>query len=88
VVTDVSVLPGYRLHVTFVDGTAGEVDASALILAPNAGVFAPLRDPDLFAEARVTHGVVTWPGDLDLAPDAMHDEIEANGFWKLEPFPG
>ena len=86
VVTDVRVLPGYRFHVTFVDGTAGEVDASALILAPNAGVFTPLRDPTLFAQARVTDGVVTWPGDLDLAPDAMYDEIRANGSWKLEPF--
>lgn len=22
-----------------------------------------------------------WPGELDLAPDAMYDEIKANGHW-------
>jgi hypothetical protein len=28
-------------------------------------------------------GVVTWPGELDLAPDAMHDELQKNGGWLL-----
>jgi hypothetical protein len=36
-------------------------------------------------EARVTDGVVTWPGDLDLVPDAMYDEIRAHGRWDIEP---
>lgn len=31
VVVDVRVLPNYRLHVRFVDGTEGEVDASRLL---------------------------------------------------------
>ena len=31
----------------------------------------------------VEHGAVTWPGELDLAPDAMYREIKKNGFWKL-----
>jgi CubicO group peptidase (beta-lactamase class C family) len=86
VVTQVSVLPGYRLLVEFVDGTKGEVDASRQILAPSAGVFAALRDPLRFAEAYVDDGAVTWPGELDLAPDAMYDEIRKRGFWVLEPF--
>jgi hypothetical protein len=28
-------------------------------------------------------GEVEMPGELDLAPDAMHDEIEKSGVWKL-----
>jgi hypothetical protein len=24
-------------------------------------------------------GAVTWPNGVDLAPDAMHDDIERNG---------
>jgi len=24
-------------------------------------------------------GALTWPGDLDLAPDAMHEEISRTG---------
>lgn len=85
-VTHVKVLPGYRLLVEFVDGTKGEVDASRLILAPSAGVFTVLRDPARFAEARADDGVVTWPGVLDLAPDAMYNEIKEHGHWVVDPF--
>ena len=87
VVEAVRALPDYRLHVRFIDGTEGEVDASRLLLSDTAGVFAPLRDPARFAEVRVDDGVVTWPGDLDIAPDAMYEEIRRNGRWVLPPFP-
>jgi hypothetical protein len=44
-------------------------------------VFAALRDPALFAQVRVECGVVTWPGGLGLAPDAMHEAIRQRGEW-------
>jgi hypothetical protein len=44
-------------------------------------VFAALRDEDLFCQARIVLGAVTWPGDLDLAPDAMHRAIKEHGTW-------
>ena len=83
-VTDVRPLPDYRLVVLFVDGTAGEVDVSKLILSVDAGVFAALRDPTVFAQVYVHLGAVTWPGDIDLAPDAMYEEIKAHGRWAVE----
>jgi len=43
-----------------------------------------LRDPALFSAVYVDHGAVTWPGEIDLAPDAMHDEIRAKGIWIVE----
>jgi hypothetical protein len=55
----------------FVDGTAGEVDLSRLVLGDKAGVFAALLAPTLFATAFVEYGAVVWPGEIDLAPDAM-----------------
>jgi len=85
-VTSVLVLPGHRLHVQFVDGTEGDVDVSGLIFHERAGVFVALRDPAVFAQAHVHYGAVTWPGELDLAPDAMYDEIRANGHWVITPF--
>lgn len=75
-VTTVEALPGFRLHVRFVDGTEGTMDLTALIHSAGAGVFAALSDPSLFNEAFVNHGAVTWPGDIDLAPDAMYAEIK------------
>ena len=80
-VADVQPLPGYRLRVRFNDATEGEVDMSRLIRAPHAGVFAALRDETLFRKVRVALGAVTWPGDLDLAPDAMYQAIRKRGEW-------
>ena len=78
-----SALPDYRLHVRFLDGTEGEVDMAALLSRPDAGVFAPLRDPAFFARVSVELGDVTWPGELDLAPDAMYDAIRQTGKWVI-----
>ncbi len=80
---DVIPLPGYRLAVRFVDGTTGIVDLSARVVSPRAGVFSRLRDRDVFAEVYIAYGAVTWPGDVDLAPDAMHDAIKTLGEWKI-----
>ena len=80
-VTEVLPLPDYRLKVRFRDKTEGVVDLSRLVTGPHAGVFAALRDPNLFTQARVECGAVTWPGGLDLAPDAMHEGIRTTGEW-------
>jgi Protein of unknown function (DUF2442) len=65
----------------FNDGTAGTVEIADFINSDAAGVFAALRDEKLFRQAKVALGAVTWPGELDLAPDAMHREIKAHGKW-------
>ncbi len=83
-VVEVHTLPGYRLEVKFVDGTTGEVDMSRLVMSDRAGVFAQLREPAIFAQAYVEYGAVVWPGEIDLAPDAMYDEIKKHGRWVLE----
>ena len=82
-VTEVTCLPNYCLFVRFIDGLAGTVDMAGLIASPEAGVFASLRDPMVFEQARLDYRAVTWPSELDLAPDAMHEAIRQNGEWKL-----
>ena len=69
------VAPGL-LTVRFADGLEGRVR-----FEPTAyrGVFAPLRDPAFFARLYVGGWFVTWPGEIDLAPDAMYDEIKKTG---------
>ena len=83
VVTHVTVLPGFRLLVRFVDGTEGEVDMSERVKRPDAGVFTELADPAAFSKAFNNDGHVAWPTGQDLAPDAMHDELARNGHWIL-----
>src|SRR6266704_2987044 len=71
---------GGRLRVAFVDGTTGEVRMQPFLDSSRVRgtVFEALRDPVVFAQARVELGAVTWPNDADLAPDAMYDAIRAN----------
>ena len=80
-VTAISVQSGYRLAVTFVDGTSGIADLSALVSSKDAGIFAPLADPALFDRATVELGAITWPNGADLDPDWLHEEISRSGEW-------
>lgn len=80
----VDALPDYRLHVKFIDGLEGEVDMSQLVSSTHAGVFAQLKNPQVFAQVFLEHGAVTWPGEIDLAPDAMYAAIKKSGCWIVE----
>ena len=82
-VAEVQALPGWRLRVRHNDGVAGTVDMSALIHSAHAGVFAALKDNTLFGQVHLDLGAVTWPGEIDLSPFTMHDEIAAHGEWVL-----
>ena len=80
-VVNVQPLSHGRLAVRFADGLTGEVEFRDSFFY---GVFEVLKDSALFQQARCDHGFVEWPGELDLAPDAMYDAIKANGRWILE----
>jgi hypothetical protein len=68
------------IAVRFEDGTEGKVHFEPSHLS---GVFEALKAPEVFQQARVEDGAVTWPGDIDLAPDAMYREIKRSGEWVL-----
>ena len=75
-VVSVEPLDNYRLRVSFDDGLTGEIDLSDTI---GKGVFAALVDPAEFAKVYVgpeTH-TVAWPGEIDLCPDALYEDIVA-----------
>ena len=70
-----------KLLVRFADGLSGEVILKNSHLF---GVFEALKNPELFSQVSCANGFVEWPGDIDLAPDAMYEEIKTNGVWVLE----
>lgn len=70
-----------RLAVRFADGVTGEVVFKESHLY---GVFEALKDPSVFAQARCDQGFVEWPGEIDIAPDAMYEVIKEHGVWVLE----
>jgi hypothetical protein len=79
----VTPLAKYKLEVEFVDGTHGFVEMENLVNSKKAGVFSALKNVDLFNQVYLEYGAVTWPGEIDLSPDAMHDEIKRYGKWIL-----
>ena len=82
--TKATPLANYEIEVEFNDGAHGIVEMVKLIMSEHAGVFSALKDRDLFNMAHLEYGVLTWPGEIDLAPDAMHDAIKQKGRWVLQ----
>ncbi len=70
-VTGVIVSGDFRLHLTFADGSSGDVDFSN---RQWLGVFADLKDPNYFAKASVDAnlGTIVWPNGADMAPETLY----------------
>lgn len=79
----VSVQLGYRLSITCNDGTSGIVDMAALVNNADAGIFAPLKDVQLFQRVSIELGALTWPNGADLDPVWVHEEIGKNKMWSI-----
>lgn len=79
-VIDVKLVAPLALKVQFADGTVGKVQFEPSHLT---GVFEALKDPIIFQQAHIEDGAVVWPGNLDLAPDAMYQAIKTTGEWVL-----
>ena len=79
-VMNATVLSHLEFTVTFADGLSGKV---RMLPSHLHGVFEKLKDPSVFNQLRVIDGHVSWPGELDLAPDAMYYAIKKNGEWLL-----
>jgi hypothetical protein len=74
------VLANYKIEVAFADGTTGVADLSPrLSQGPLGDGFDPLCDEAVFAKTYLEHGALTWPGGIDLAPDAMYQRIRESG---------
>lgn len=67
----VTIIAPYRIDVGFADGSHREIDLANELWGD---VFAPLRDPDLFAQAAIDPdaGSVTWPTGADLSPEFLY----------------
>jgi hypothetical protein len=79
-VVSATVTDHLEFTVTFADGLTGRVTLKPTHLT---GVFKPLGDPATFRRLQVTDGFVSWPGEIDLAPDAMYEAIRRDGEWLL-----
>jgi Protein of unknown function (DUF2442) len=85
-ITQFKVLPNHKIEVTFADGTVGIADLAPRLSQGSLGDgFDPLCNEEIFSKVYLEHGALTWPGGIDLAPDAMHARIRASGVSILAP---
>jgi len=71
-IVEVTPKSDYSQFVRFKDGLEGLVRLREEQLS---GVLAALKDRQFFERVFIDQGAVAWPGDIDLAPDAMYAEV-------------
>ncbi|QEG34795.1 DUF2442 domain-containing protein [Bythopirellula goksoeyrii] len=71
-VTEVRYLEGYRLEVSFNDGSIKELD---LVNELHGEVFKPLKNIETFKQATVNEetNTIEWPNGADFAPEFLHE---------------
>lgn len=71
----VSVVPeqDYSLLIVFENGEKRRFDVKPLL---NRKPFSKLRDLALFMKATIAYDTVTWPGNIDIAPETVWDKSE------------
>ena len=75
-ITKASYAGGYRIVVSFDDGTSAEVDLEGELWGE---MFEPLRDPEQFRAFRLDpelHTIV-WSNGADLAPEFLYEQARA-----------
>lgn len=67
---------GYRVRLSYEDGTRGEVDLESELWGE---VFEPLRDVERFKTFRIDAelGTLVWPNGADLAPEFLYRKVAA-----------
>ena len=72
-ITQVKVLDGYRLELTFGNGLHGRGALSDLV---GSGVFRLWSDYREFQKVKISDtGDLTWRGQVDLCPDALYLKV-------------
>jgi Protein of unknown function (DUF2442) len=77
-ITHLEGLGGFRLRLSFTDGTQGVHDFTALVNEPGQ-MLEPLRDEGYFSRVFLEFGAPTWPNGFDIAPEWLRREMEAAG---------
>ena len=64
----------YKLELTFTNRELKIFDVKPYMMF---GVFADLKNKDLFNAVKVSDGTVQWPGGRDFCPDTLYEESKA-----------
>jgi hypothetical protein len=73
-VVEIEPQSGYLYLVVFDDGTRAVVDFAEYL--DKGPVFAPLKDPAFFRQARIEGGTIAWPNGADIAPETLYEKCQ------------
>ena len=62
----------YRYHVVFDDNTSAVIDFSDYL--DRGPVFSALKDPKVFAHAKIEGGTISWSNGADIAPETLYEK--------------
>ncbi len=71
-ITDVNVMPDFKLHVVFDDGVSGVVNLKEFI---GHGIFSVLKDEQLFKKAYTVGYSIAWNDELEIDAITVYAEI-------------
>ena len=70
---DAKPLDDNRVEVTFQNGMSGVFDCTAYLKEP---FWSSLSERAIFNQVRVEGGTLTWPNDIDIAPEEVWHQSE------------
>ena len=74
---------GFRIWLSYDDGSSGEVDLSHL---RGKGVFTAWEDRAYFEDVYISgYGAVEWRNEIDLCPDALYMQLTGKTVEELMP---
>lgn len=73
-VSQVKPTSDHQLYLVFNNGEKRLFDMKPYLNYP---VFKRLQNPAFFSLASIDYGTVTWPGDIDIAPETLYHESKS-----------
>ncbi len=73
-VTQIEYRSEYSFLIVFDDGTSAVIDFSSYL--QRGPIFAALRDPAVFRQARIEGGTIAWPNGADIAPETLYEKCK------------
>ena len=65
-------MDGFKVFVTFENGVTGVFDCEYLTADP---YWKKLKSPAFFRQVRAECGTLCWPGDIDVAPESVWEDV-------------